>query len=74
MKRGWECDPGGLHVCMKLEKKTDPFDAASKVAMTWAVQNPCGRVLGGTLELLMSPQDAEEHYIGDEISLRMRPI
>lgn len=71
----WEHDVGGLHVCMRLERISEPFNAGKVVALKFKLSNcPKADLHGGELELLIPVTEASRYMLGDEFSLRIRMI
>lgn len=64
-------DFAGLHVCLKLEKMTQPFAHGELVELKFALA-PCHGLSGGELFLRMSVEDARRYKLGDEFTLRLR--
>lgn len=64
---------GGLHVCMGLRQKSEPFDSGDKVELKFEL-SPCHGLRGGILLLWVPPEDAEHYKTGGEFSLRIREM
>lgn len=65
--------PHGFQVCARLVAISQPFDAGSKVELKYEIAH-CHGLHGGALELLIPAGQATHYMLGDEISVRIRPL
>jgi hypothetical protein len=66
--------PQGFQVCARLVHISEPFDAGTKVELKYELAGCHGLLPGGVLVLPVDPAQVGHYLLGDEISIRVRPL